>query len=265
MNGQADRVVELRRLQNNDAGKHDTVYAAFVSGKGGTGKSFLALNTAYALSVAGSKVLLVDYDLQSPNLHIMSNMFPLASLHNYFQSSALMEELLHRITPDLYCIYGDQQHASEISTSQMDQFFNALPTIADRFDIVIFDTGSGIHESLSLALRHMQMAVIVANPEPTSVMDAYVMAKYLFQEDFKLETSVVINKCPSPSDGQTAYQNLSKALSHFMKKKVECAALIPSHPDVYQSIMKQELLLKDKPASPMMRYIAALAAQLVKG
>ena len=264
MNGQADRVTELRRLQNRDEVKHETVYAAFVSGKGGTGKSFLALNTAYALSIAGSKVLLVDYDLQSPNLHIMSNVFPNASIHNFFQSSALLDETLYRLNNDLYCIYGDQQHSSDITISQMEQFFKSLAAVSGKFDIVIFDTGSGIHESLTIALRHMQTAFIVANPEPTSVMDAYVMAKYLFQEDFQLNTSVVINKCPSPSDGQTAYQNLSKALSHFIKKKVECAGLIPSHPDVYQSIMKQELLLKDKPASPMMRFIAALAAQLVK-
>lgn len=251
MNAQADRLLELNRLRNQCAGRPPVPCIAMVSGKGGTGKSFLALNTAYALAAEGRKVLLVDYNLQNPNLHIMANVFPEATLADYFRGSALFEDTIEVIAPRLSCIFGDVQYGTDIRSSVLEQFFMALQNIVSRFDVIILDTGPGIHESLTIALPFIQHAVIVANPEPTSVMDAYVMAKYVLQPDFSINGSVVINRCISPTDGETAYQNFTKALHHFLKKSVPCAAIIPSHKDVYQSIMQQEILLRDNPSTTL--------------
>lgn len=262
MNGQADRILELNRLREKHAEKPPVPYLAIVSGKGGTGKSFLALNAAYSLATAGKKVLLVDFNLQNPNLHIMANVFPEANIAEYFKGSAMLSETVEEIAPRLFCMFGDPQLGGDVRGSSLEQFFMALRDVAARFDVVIFDTAPGIQESLGYLIPHVKAALIVANPEPTSVMDAYVMAKYLLQPDFSVIPSIVINRCVSQADGETAYQNFAKALGHFLKRNVPCTAIIPSHKDVYQSIMQQELLLRDTPSTSLAPILQSLVAKI---
>lgn len=262
MNGQASRLIELQRLQNDEARSGVGQYIAFVSGKGGTGKSFLALNTAYALSINGDKVLLIDFDLQNPNLHILANTYPTVSLQNYFAGSALLEECLTPLSNNLFCIYGEQVTGFETQPSKIQNFFRSLERISRNFDYVIFDSGSGIHESLTETMNYIRSAIIVANPEPTSVMDAYVMTKYLVQSGFNITPSVIINKCANFEDGQRAYQNLGKALRHFLREQVELLSIMPTHNDIYQSIMNQELLIKDKMDTPIRELMISIAGKL---
>ncbi len=237
---------------------------AFVSGKGGTGKSVLALNTAFFIASRGKRVLLVDFDFYNPNLHIMCNVYPTATLRDYFDGRALLEETIEKIDPNLFCIFGEQPPDGKVLSSQINQLFLSLRTISRKYDLIIFDTGSGINESLTLALPNIAAAIVVANPEPTSVMDAYVMLKYLFQQNSKVVSLVVFNKCQTKEDGDTAYNNLVKALFHFIRKQIICPAIIPTSEDVYRSIMNQELLLRGKKNHIITPHISALSAEIVK-
>ena len=264
MNGQADRVLELRRMEQQGNAPAPANIVAFVSGKGGTGKSVLALNTAFFLSSQGKRVLLVDFDLHNPNLHIMCNIYPGATLRDYFDCRVLLDETIEKIDPNLFCIFGEQLPGGKVLTSQIKQLILALASISRQYDLILLDTGSGINESLALALPNISTAIVVANPEPTSVMDAYVMIKHLFQQENPVATRVVFNKCQTKEDGDTAYNNLMKALYHFIRKQIICPAIIPASEDVYRSIMNQELLLRGKQNHIITPHISALSAEITK-
>ena len=86
--------------------------------------------------------------------------------------------------------------------------------------------------------------IIVTSPEPTAIMDSYVVIKLLIENNSSAERFVVINKCSDAEEGETAFMNLSVAVNHFLKKKIELLGFVSYEVAAHKSIMNQELLLK---------------------
>jgi Mrp family chromosome partitioning ATPase len=72
---------------------------AFASGKGGTGKSFLATNVAIALHRAGKRVALVDCDFGLANAHLLLGVHPRHTLQHFVDGSAAIEDVARPLQP----------------------------------------------------------------------------------------------------------------------------------------------------------------------
>ena len=105
MIGQAKRIFELKKIigELEPANKSDsnTPIISFTSGKGGTGKTFLCLNIAYRLAMMRKKILVIDFDLNFSNIHIMLNIVPEKTLYEVLSSEYLLEELIYKFDSHL--------------------------------------------------------------------------------------------------------------------------------------------------------------------
>lgn len=266
MIGQAERILELNKLktkQKDTDAKRGRIIA-FSSGKGGTGKTFICLNFAYALSKLRKKVLIIDLDPNLSNVNIMMNVKAEDTLISYLQDRCALSDLVYKYEPSLHFIFGDSGRVDYPVTKNLEYLFRDIKELAASYDYVFLDIGAGANEDIIYVLKNADYNIIITNPEPTAVMDAYVIIKLLHNSGSSTDKLIIVNKCYTKDDGQVAYNNLSKAASHFLGEKIFLLGFIDHDVNVNNAIKSQELYLKRHPYSNSATQIMKIVHNLIK-
>ncbi len=264
MIGQLKRLIELNNLASAEPEKSTEKIIAFSSGKGGTGKTVLSLNIAYALSLLNKKVLLIDLDLNFSNVNIILNTVASKTLYGFFSGKNLLPELITKHTENLHFIFGDsgKNNYPSLSPESIDYFFSQLNKVSSYYDFVILDTGPG--EGAVPFLINSDFNIIVSSPEPTAVMDSYVILKLLKGKKTGQKKFIIINKCEGKEEAETAFNNLQSASNHFLKEDLTLLGYIEFSAEVHKSIVTQELLAEKNPLCKAGEQFFYLAEKLSK-
>jgi flagellar biosynthesis protein FlhG len=253
MIGQAERLINLKNLEKVRPDLHDYKIISFTSGKGGTGKTFISLSVAYSLSKQNKRVLFIDLDFNFANANILLNIIPKLTINNFFRGNRLLNEVITEYDTGFHLIFGESgglnYEDSALKEDQVSALFNQLNRLKQNYDFIIIDTPSGGQKGLISLLALSDICVIVASPEPTAVMDAYVMIKLLHKENCGPEKLIAINKCTDEEEALNAFNNIKSASEHFLKEKVEFLGHLEFDEKVYRSITKQEFLIVGEPSS----------------
>ncbi|MBI3124079.1 MAG: AAA family ATPase, partial [Ignavibacteriales bacterium] len=194
MNGQASRLIQLRQLEEREKQFPASKIVSICSGKGGTGKTFFAANFAYQLSNLGKKVLLVDLDLNFSNLNILLNQATQEVISEFFEQKKSLREIVFSYNTNLDLVFGDsgREDYPRVSKEVLDYLFISLSRISDDYDFIILDSSAGADELTLHQLVRSDYNIIVTSPEPTAVMDAYVIIKLLNSSNYAGEKLVVV-------------------------------------------------------------------------
>ncbi len=262
MIGQAERLIELGHLENRDNDRHSLKKViTFSSGKGGTGKTFLSLNTGFALSRLNKRILFLDLDFNFANTHLLLNIIPEATINDFFLRKKLFGDLIHKYSSNLHFVFGGSGDADfpDLSSKDLKILIDSLSRILPNYDFIIIDTGSGGHKIQINLISYAGVNVIVAQTEPTAVMDAYVMVKLLSTSKFRGMNYVLINKCTDEDEADFAFNSIKTASGHFLGKTVGYLGTINSDPMAIKSINSQELLVEKYPNHSLSRQISKAA------
>jgi flagellar biosynthesis protein FlhG len=243
MTGQLDRIRELEKLYDSEQNNSLEKIVAITSGKGGTGKTFFAANFAYQYSKK-HKVLLIDLDFNLSNLHLLFNSHPQKTLNTFFESKVLFTEIITNYNSNLDIIFGDSGFSSQgkPTFNQMNKMFGEINSLANKYDLIIFDLGAGVSDENLHILSKAKSKIIITNPEPTALMDAYVLVKLLKSNGNTSGIFITVNRCIDQSEGSQAFQNLKSAVDHFLKIQINFLVDIPETSEVRKSIIDQKLL-----------------------
>ena len=243
MTGQLDRIRELEKLYDSEQNNSTEKIVAITSGKGGTGKTFFAANFAFQYSKK-HKVLLVDLDFNLSNLHLLFNSHPQKTLNAFFESKVLFTEIITNYTSSLDIIFGDSGFSSQgkPTFNQMNKMFCEINRLAGKYDLIVFDLGAGVSDENLHILSKAKSKIIITNPEPTALMDAYVLIKLLKSNGNPDGIFITINRCVDQSEGSQSFQNLKSAVDHFLKIQINFLVDIPETSEVRKSIIDQKLL-----------------------
>ncbi len=147
---------------------------AFLSGKGGTGKSTVALCAAVGLARAGQKVALVDADAGVRNLDMMLGMENkiVFDLLDVIEGEATLEQALGPVkgTPGLSLLCASQVRDPSEMTG--DALCALLGSLRERFDQVVVDCPTGIGAIVQAIMSCVDEAVIVTTPDDIALRDA---------------------------------------------------------------------------------------------
>jgi septum site-determining protein MinD len=144
------------------------------SGKGGVGKTTSTAAIGAALARIGKKVVVVDFDVGLRNLDLImgAERRVVFDIINVIQKVAKLEQALIRDKrlDTLYLLPASQTRDKDALTEE--GVSAIIAALRAKFDWVICDSPAGIERGASLAMRFADEAVIVTNPEVSSVRDS---------------------------------------------------------------------------------------------
>ena len=166
------------------------------SGKGGVGKTTSTAALGAALALAGSKVALIDFDVGLRNLDLImgAERRVVFDLINVIQGLAKLPQALIRDKrlENLWLLPASQTRDKDALTEN--GVASVIRELRGKFDWVICDSPAGIERGATLAMRFADLAVIITNPEVSSVRDSDRIIGLLDAKTEKAENGQPIEK-----------------------------------------------------------------------
>ncbi len=151
---------------------------------------------------------------------------------------------------------------TQLSDTQKMSLVNSLDAIEDRFDVVLIDTGAGIGDNVLFFVAAAQEAILVVNPEPTSLVDAYAAVK-VFSQDAKVQKfGVIINPVVDELEARDIFPKLTSVTSRFLKASVRLLGSVPRDEHVHKAVMAQRAVVDIYPRAPASRALTDIADRL---
>ena len=166
------------------------------SGKGGVGKTTSTAALGAALAQSGKKVVVVDFDVGLRNLDLVmgAERRVVYDLINVVQGSAKLSQALIRDKriDTLWLLPASQTRDKDALTE--DGVARVINELRGKFDWVLCDSPAGIERGATLAMRFADAAVIVTNPEVSSVRDSDRIIGLLDSKTDKAEKGQSVEK-----------------------------------------------------------------------
>ena len=193
-----DQAKELRKLAGEYEQKPVRVITV-TSGKGGVGKSSVALNTAIALSRRGRRVLIIDSDFGFSNIDVMLGVKTKYDLLDVIERNMDIHDVIEHGLEGVQFISGGSgvYELTKLSEDQLMVIVDNLKKLEDVADTIIFDTGAGVSDNILRLVYASHETLLVTTPEPTAVVDAYALIKIISEQVRNAAVSLIINKVSS--------------------------------------------------------------------
>ena len=234
---------------------------AIASGKGGVGKTCLAIGLTQALAEAGQAPLLVDGDLGLANVDLQLGLQPHRDLGDVMAGRCTIGEAAIRHPAGFEVLPG---RSGSVALAAMDG-----STLADLLRVerrvVVLDLGAG----LGAAQRHLAARagrlMVVVNEEPTSLTDAYAVLKLHRRDAPQGRAGVLVNMATGRAQALKVHATLDAACRSFLGAGVPLLGAIRRDARVPAAIRAQVPLLTRYPTSQAAQDLRDLAAGLLEG
>lgn len=225
---------------------------AVAGGKGGIGKSVVAVNLATALGKSNHDVLLVDGDFDLGNIDRLLNLRPRYGLEAVISGSRRLEELILQGPRGVSVIPGasgtmKMARMSQIEHASLIALFSDLPTPADT---LIVDVATGLSESVLSFCSAVREVIVVVVDEPTAVQDAFTTIRVLSECCHVNRFRLVANKTNSAQHGIDLYSSLSRMTDRYLDVLLDFCGSIPFDPRLKQAVCQQRAVVEAFPRSP---------------
>lgn len=239
---------------------------AVTGGKGGVGKTCVAVNLAAAMAAQNRRVLLLDGDLGLANADVQLGLLPGHTLEHVLDGRCTLEEAVVETPAGFRLIAGASGVAqlAGLSTAEHLGLVQAFSHLTQQLDTLIIDTAAGIADSVLQFCQASQHVLVVVNDEPASLTDAYALIKVLHRRHGLRRFHVLANRSAAPGGGEALYRKLERVTSRFLEVVLEYAGEVPEDAFVRSAIRQQRCVFGAYPSASASRAFSRLAARAAR-
>jgi flagellar biosynthesis protein FlhG len=224
---------------------------AVTGGKGGTGKSSVAVNLAMAMLQAGRRTLLLDGDLGLANVDVLLGLSPRCTLEHVLSGERTLEEVIVRTPSGLAVVPGASGVARMAALSRTEQagLIQAFGTLPEPMDVLIVDTAAGLSESVLQFCQSAQQVLVVLCDEPASLTDTYALIKVLSRQRGVRRFRVLANMTRTIGAGENVFRRLQRVTDRYLNVALDFVGEIPRDDAVERSVQAQRAVMELYPGS----------------
>lgn len=265
-----DQATQLRNIIKNSSVAQRPVARVITvtSGKGGVGKSNVAINLAVQFRKQGQRVIILDADFGLANIEIMFGTVPQHNLCDLIYQGKNIKEIITWGPEGVGFISGGSG-ISDMYNLSRDYLVYIIVNLAELdaiADTIIVDTGAGVSPAVLEFLVASGEVLLVTTPEPTSITDSYSLLKALSQYPrFSPETTQVkciSNRVESEAEGQQLYNKINAVVQRYLKIPMTYLGAIPQDNKLQTSVMQQTPVSILYPGARSVRAFEQIAAKM---
>ncbi|MBQ2480107.1 MAG: MinD/ParA family protein, partial [Treponema sp.] len=242
---------ELRAMMGN-GDPHKTRIIAITSGKGGVGKTNVAVNMAIAYAEIGKRVILIDGDMGMANVNVLLNIVPRYNLLQVINRQKKMSEIILDTEFGIKFIAGANGFSkiANLSKEELDYFTKEFLSLSNA-DIIIIDTGAGIANNVLQFVAAADEVYVVTTPEPTAITDAYGIIKIISTELVDRESNIklLVNRVHSADEGKRISERIITIVGQFLNYKVDYIGFVYEDSVVQTAVIRQKPFIVVNPTS----------------
>lgn len=249
-------------LQNREDRQPAAV--AITSGKGGVGKTNVVGNLAVSLANMKKRVLILDADFGLANIDVLLGLAPKHNLKDFLFGSMELEDIIVdgpcgvRIIPASCGI----ERMTSLSLEQQMRLIRGISDLSSQTDYLLIDTAAGISGNVINFLLASGLVVVVTTPEPTAIVDAYLVIKILALREPGKRVSILVNSVSGQGEARHVFEQIDVAARRFLSKPLELLGFIEKDRNVLEAVRQQGPVVNLYPRSAASRCIKALAGKL---
>lgn len=260
----SEEVPKNRRAESPGGSSSKTRVISVTSGKGGVGKTNIAVNLAVSLARMRKKTLLLDADAGLANIDVILGLTPEYNLYHVLKGEKSFSETVIKGPGGIMILPASSGIAemAELSAGQKLTLLDGLNDLRSRIEFMFVDTAAGIARNVMYFNAAAREIIVVVSPEPASLTDAYALIKVLYQGHAKKRFRLIVNMVKNPAEAKEVWERLSRATDHFLNLTVNYLGHVVSDEKVTESVRRQKAFVELFPDSPASRCIQEIAEKL---